>query len=231
MTMIRINLIAERKAGAPKAVKKTSEQQSEIQENLILIVLVLAAAGIVYLMVSNLNGKLRAEQARFARLDQQYNSLKKYEQEQEDYEIQKELLNEKITKISDLKDLREGPVKLMEDVANALPESAWLVSIWQGFDANLAKATRSQGRVIVPGGGSRLEPALVKVEGLAKTADAVTNFTDRIQKLDVRYYDTELNNYAQVEDSDDGSREFKFEIFFKVRRGSPQPQNEGGQQP
>jgi Tfp pilus assembly protein PilN len=218
MTMIRINLIAEKKAGASKAAKKPSGQQSEIQENFVLILFVVVSIALVAIIWNSVNNKLNEVRAENKRLTDEWKQVQGYQAEKEDYEIQKVLLSRKIAKISELKDLREGPVKLMEDVANALPESAWLKSIWQGYDRNLAQATRTEGTVIVPGPRKLGEPSLVMVTGQAKTADAVTNFTTRILNLDSRYYDTELNNYTQVEE-EDGSKGYRFEIFFKVRQG------------
>ena len=219
MSMIRINLIAERKAGASKAAKKPASQQSEIQENMVLILFVLVAIAVGAYIWNGVSNKLKDAQAEQVRLKKEWEQVKGYQAEKEDYEIQKELLNEKITKISELKDLREGPVKLMEDVANALPESAWLESIWQGYNKKLAEATRSEGMVIKPGKRALGEPSLVMVTGSAKTADAVTNFTTRIINLDSRYYDTELNNYLQFEE-EDGTKGYRFEVFFKVRLGT-----------
>ena len=226
MTMIRINLIAERKAGAPKVAKKPSRQQSELQENLILIIGVAIAAAVVFLLWNKVDKELNKELSRNAELQAEYQKVKPFEEKQEEYEIQKELLNEKIQKISELKDLREGPVKLMEDVYNALPDSAWLISIWQGYNRNLAVASRSEGIVFSPGRNLG-EPALVKVSGLAKTADSVTNFANKILNLDKRYYDTELNNYTRIA-NEDGVKEYRFEIFFKVRRGVKQSSGSGG---
>ena len=226
MTMIRINLIAEKKAGAPKAAKKPSRQQSEIQENLILIIGVAIAVAVVFFMWNSVTKSLDAEVAKNKKLTVEYNKIKHYQEKKERYEIQKELLNEKIQKISDLKDLREGPVKLMEDIYNALPDSVWLSSIWQGYNRKLTLATRSEGKAFSPGKNLG-EPALVQVVGFAKTTESVTNFANRILSLDSRYYNTELNNYSRVGEKD-GSKEYRYEIFFKVKRGSPKKDAKGG---
>lgn len=218
MTMIRINLIAEKKAGASKAAKKPSGQQSEIQENAVLILFVVLSIALVAIIWNSVSKRLEEVRAENRRLNQEWKQVQGYQAEKEDYEIQKVLLSRKIAKISELKDLREGPVKLMEDVANALPESAWLESIWQGYNKDLARATRSEGTVIVPGPKTLGDPSLVMVTGQAKTADAVTNFTTRILNLDSRYSDTELNNYSQVEE-EDGAKGYRFQIFFKVKQG------------
>ena len=220
MTMIRINLIAERKPGSQKAAKKTSRQSNELQDNLILIVLVALAVGMVVLMWQMVSRQLDRENAENRRLRAEWKKVEKYQEKKDRLELRKELLNEKIQKISELKDRREGPVKLMEDIHNALPEAVWLQSVEQWYDKNLALPTRSEGQVKEIGEGMS-QPAMVRVAGFAKTPDAVTNFASRILALDKRYTDTELNHWQKQKNDREGvtTKEYQFTIFFKVRKG------------
>lgn len=219
MTMIRINLIAEKKAGAPKAAKKPSAQQSEIREKMILILLVLLAFGVYMVMRYQVKSELDHVRQRNKKLKADYDRVKIWQDKKQEYEIQKELLNEKIRKISELKDRREGPVKLMEDVANALPESVWLGSLTQGYNAQLTKTTGKNRVAYKPSGKNIGDPALVKVSGYAKTSDSVTNFAAKVLNLDTRYEKIDLNN---VRLSGNQSKEFEFELFFKVKPKVPE---------
>jgi len=224
MTMIRINLIAEKKAGAAKTIKiKTPREQSQIQENLIIVVMALVAGIICFLLYRNVKQKLEDAQAENRRLTAEYKELEIWTKKKEDYEIQKILLNEKIQKIRDLKNRREGPVKIMEDVFNALPDSVWFSTISQGYDRKLVQASDKDRTAFAPGPRNMGDPALVKVTGYAKTTEAITNFADRLLKLDARYFDTELNNIEQTDDPSGGGKAYFFEIFFKVRSGLGAP--------
>lgn len=218
MTMIRINLIAEKKTAAPKATKKSSAsaasgQLAELQEYAILIVLLLIAFAVGYWRHSSVKQKVRetlnAEQA----LKKEHDSLKIWEDRKAEYEVQKLVLNEKIEKISQLKDRREGPVRLLEDIANVLPESVWLESLSQGFDATLTQKTTSYTEAFSPSGQGKLpDTSLVMVSGRARTSEAITSFAKSVINLSERYSGTDLNTITQ--DGSTGIHQFK--LFFSV---------------
>ena len=226
MTMIRINLIAEKKTGSakPSAAKKAPSQKSELEENLILIVCVALALGLAFWLNHKTKKEYQAAYAEHTRLKAEYEKVKKWKEEKEKYDIQKELLNEKIQKISDLKDKKVGPVKLMEDVNNVLPESVWLVGITQGYNNNLVQKSASMKQAFKP--GSRLGNSntdLVMVSGYAKTTDSITNFAKKILSLDQRYFETDLNSYTREEQG------YSFNLFFRIKpAGGTSDQPEGG---
>lgn len=213
MTMIRINLIAERKAGAPKAAKKPTGQTSEIQENLILIISVLLAFFVFMFMRHLVKSELAEKASQHAALEKEWEEVKVWKKKKEDFEIQKELLNEKIERISELKDKRQGPVKLMQDIANMLPESVWLESISQGYDKTLTDPTgkgRARHNMPAPIGKS----SLVQLSGYASSQEAITNFANRILSLDKFYQRTDLNKIVRT---GAGPQEYRFSIFFEVK--------------
>jgi len=215
MTMIRINLIAEKKAGAPKVAKKSSRQPTWVQDNVILIVAGLIAIGLAAYLFHTVKKELEAKVQEKAELQKTYNSLKIWETKKEEFEIRRQLLIEKIQKISDLKENRDGPVKLMEDVANVLPESVWLASIAQGYDSNLVKPSRKGGKAAKPGSKNIGSSRLIRIRGFARTTDAITNLARAFIKLDERYKKTDLNNYEEVNDA---SGQFEFELFFELEK-------------
>ena len=225
MTMIRINLIAEKKAGAPKAAKKPSRQAGVVQEYLVGIVCVIIAFGVCYFMYSSVQRELNRELSKQRKLNAEYDKVKHWQDKKLEYEIQKELLNEKIQKITDLKDRREGPVKLMEDIANALPESVWLEYIQQGYSGKLTKPVAKNRKSATPSKNLG-DPALVMVKGYAKTQDAITNFANKVINLDSRYYATDLNNLSQK--TEEERKQYEFELYFKVKLGVDAAEPEKG---
>jgi Tfp pilus assembly protein PilN len=223
MTMIRINLIAEKKASAPKAAKKStaaSGQLAELQEYAILLVLILIAAAVGYWHHSTVKERVRQTRVKEAQLKQEYETLKIWEERKLEYEVQKLILNEKIEKISQLKDNREGPVKLLEDIANVLPESVWLDSLQQGYDTTLVQSSQSYTESFKPDTGRLPSIHLVKVTGRARTSEAITSFAKNVINLSERYSGTDLNTITQ--DAESGIHEFQ--LFFTV---STAPKDKG----
>ncbi len=230
MTMIRINLIAERKAGAPKAQKKATRQTSELEENLVLIVMVLVTLGACYANYHVFKKEQESLYAQKVALEAEYKKLEVWIQKREEFEIQKELLNEKIQKISMLKDRRQGPVKLMEDIHNVLPETIWLTDITQGMDRALLSGTkpgRTAGSTTNQKGISNIQE--VRVVGLAKNTDAITTFARNVQNMEDRYSEIDLNQYSLTAFESENGTGFGFQLFFKVqpvKKNNPKP--EGG---
>jgi Tfp pilus assembly protein PilN len=215
MTMIRINLIAERKTGAPKAVKKPTGRESELKDNFILIIGALAAV-LVFMGLRHIaNKEDRTVAAEKVRLESEWEKVKIWKEKKREYEIQKELLNEKIQKISELKDRREGPVKLMEDIANVVPDSVWLGSIRQGYDKDLLKPSAKNRKVQKMPGKAAGKPYEIIVSGYANSAEAITNFANKILTMDSRYKKSSLNDYSQ---KGNGPQEYAFNIYFEIKK-------------
>lgn len=214
--LIHINLIAGKKAGtAPKTAKKSTGQQSELQENAILIMSVLLAFALVFTMRHFVKKELRKQQTEEATLKAEWEQLKHWEEKKETYEIQKELLNEKIKTISDLQDQRQGPVQLMEDIYNVLPESIWLKEIRQGYDRGLLAPTKSGRKVYQLPGRNLGTPREFVVTGFASSAEAITNFANKVLSMNQRYNDTVLNDIFQT---GGGPQEYTFNLYFQTKK-------------
>lgn len=230
MTMIRINLIAERKAGAPKTTKKATRQTSELEENIVLIVMVLVALGACIAHYQVLKRQQMSLLAQKSALEAEYKKLEVWIQKREEFEIQKELLNEKIQKISTLKDRRQGPVKLMEDIHNVLPETIWLTDVTQGMDRALLSVTRPGREAGKPANQKGITSNLeVRVSGYAKNTDAITTFARNVQNMEDRYSEIDLNQYGLADKEITEGSGFKFQLYFKVapaKKDNPKP--EGG---
>lgn len=216
MTMIRINLIAEKKAGAPKVAKKSTGQTSELQENMIIIVSIFIAALVCGGIYMNVNNRLSEVRSKEAGLKKKWNELKVWQDKLDEYEIRSKILNEKIQKISELKEGRQGPVKLMEDIHNLVPESVWLTSIHQGYDKSLLNPTAS-GRKKAAAWKNVGSKYLIRIVGQASSQEAITNFANRVINLDKSYYKTDLNEITRA-NGQSNQLVYNFSLFFEIRK-------------
>jgi len=233
MTMIRINLIAEKKATAPKAVKKQASggAQSELQENAILIVSFLVAVaiamGITY-FIKNEYKKVRAEELR---LQAEWEEVKIWQERKENYEIRKELLNDQIAKISALKDSREGPVQLMTDVYNIMPDSVWLSDVRQGYKIDLVKPSKPSRKVTKLPGRNLGAEREYRLRGFASSPEAATTYANRLREMDATYKNVMLNDLerTEVEDNEEGPGAFLFHLYFELEpKSKSAAQGQGG---
>jgi len=223
--MIRINLIAERKAAAPKATRKKSQTASELQDNIIILVFAVLAIAVFLGRRHMINSETSQLKRTKAQKDKEYKEVSVWKERQLDYEIQKELLNDKINKISELKDRREGPVKLLEDIYNNVPSSVYLTSIAQGYDGRLVKPP-TKGTTVFSPGENIGAPNQFRIKGRTKTIDAAGTLANRIFSIESRYTDGILSTVD--EDEKEGQNEFEFAIFFKTSKGAEPKTDQGG---
>ena len=128
--MIKINLVSEGRR--PVVSRKTKERLGiaglTLSEGLFLLVLVLGV-----LLVGGywwyLRGEIRERDQAIAVAQKEVDELQQVLQEVEDYKIKKEKLEHKINIINDLKRRQWGPVRIMDQISNALPELLWLDSM------------------------------------------------------------------------------------------------------
>ena len=129
--MIKINLLAERKAAKAKASPSASPMKLDMggSQNLLLagIILIgfLVALGWSWARMAELskvqNEKVQAE-AELKRLEE-------VRKKAEAFKKQKELLERKITLITDLKKKQAVPVHILDQVSRNLPDFMWLDSM------------------------------------------------------------------------------------------------------
>lgn len=234
MTMIRINLIAEKKATSGKGPKKAAAAAggggggagrfSEIQDNLIIVVAMVLALVVVLGMRHVIKKELNEVSAENRRLTQEWDEVKHWQAEKETYEIRKLLLNEKINKISSLKDTREGPVTMLEDLYNILPDSVWVLEIKQGYNAQLVTPTKNnRTNYGLPANLGR--PVDFLIVGRANSPEAMTNFTNKLRSFQTRYRNVTLNNFSV----DRESNVVDFNLYFEIiPNSSAATQGEGG---
>ena len=128
--MIKINLLAERRAAKTKA-KAATPLKFEMggSQNLLLagimVVGVLVAGGWWWARVSELD---RVRQAKVA-AEAELKRLEDVRKKAEAFKTQKELLERKINLITELKKKQAVPVHILDQVSRNLPEFMWLDSL------------------------------------------------------------------------------------------------------
>jgi len=231
--MIRINLNGEKKGTPVKAKRKKREQVSELEQNLVLLICILVGIGVFFFIGWKIKSAFEEQRRIRDAKKAEYKTLEKWTQKKLEYDIQKELLTEKINKISQLKERREGPVKLLEDVFNNLPKSIWIDSIIQGYDRRLTNVIERGMDVLKPGQNIG-KPNRVRLIGQSRTQDAAGTFANRIQGLDTRYKNVTLNTIIEKEGNAVPVYQFKLFLemvpgYEKVLKAEQSAADEGGQ--
>jgi type IV pilus assembly protein PilN len=124
--MIKINLVAETPAAATVKTEKTQFSLGTRQGDIVLVVtLVLGAivVGTQWYLLTTQRADLRAVESQRR---QERDELLKYIKLVEQLEARREALRHKINVINDLKQKQQGPVRIMDEVSQALPELVWL---------------------------------------------------------------------------------------------------------
>ena len=127
--MIKINLISETPAAAPKKRRRPEISLGARQGDIILLIALVIAASVVgarwYWLTSTRDALQREERARQTERDE----LRPYIEKVEELERKRDVLKHRIEVIRQLKDNQRGPVRIMDEVSRALPELVWLESM------------------------------------------------------------------------------------------------------
>ena len=153
--MIKINLLAERKAAKAKAATSFKFEMGGSQNLLlagIMVVGLLVAAGWSWARVSELN-RVRQEKVT---AEAELKRLEDVRKKAEAFKKQKELLERKINLITELKKKQAVPVHILDQVSRNLPEFMWLDSLTANANA-------------------------INIVGKATTYNAVSNLYDNLR--------------------------------------------------
>jgi type IV pilus assembly protein PilN len=128
--MIKINLVSEGRR--PVVSRKTKERLGIAGltpgEGVFLLALVLGALGMLGFWWY-LRGEIKDREEAIAEAQREVDELAQVLQEVEDYKAKKAELEHKIQVINDLKRNQWGPVRIMDQISNSLPELLWLDSM------------------------------------------------------------------------------------------------------
>jgi type IV pilus assembly protein PilN len=117
--MIRINLLPIR------AVQRKERLRGQVIVLALFLILVSAGCAAAY---ASIVSKLEAENQGIARTQDELNQLRKDLGEVAQYKKLQGELQGKLDVLAQLKSARSGPVRLLDDLSNALPERLWLTS-------------------------------------------------------------------------------------------------------
>jgi len=127
--MIKINLVAETPAAAAVKTERAPFSLGAKQGDIVLVITLVLASIVVgtqwYLLTSQ-RTDLRAIEGQRR---QERDELLKYIKLVEQLEARRETLRHKINVINDLKQKQQGPVRIMDEVSQALPELVWLTKL------------------------------------------------------------------------------------------------------
>jgi type IV pilus assembly protein PilN len=125
--MIKINLVSEgrRPVVSRKAKEKLGIAGLALGEGLFLLAL-LVGAGAVLGYWLHLRGEVKDREQAIATAQKEVEELAQVLKEVEDYKTKKEKLEHKIEVINDLKRSQRGPVRILDQISQALPELLWL---------------------------------------------------------------------------------------------------------
>lgn len=175
--MIKINLLAERRAAKAKARAKAGSSFSfEMggSQNLLLagimVVGLLVSASWWWARVSELN---RVRQAKIT-AEVELKRLEEVRKKAEAFKTQKELLERKINLITELKKKQAVPVHILDQVSRNLPEFMWLDSLTANANA-------------------------ISIVGKATTYNAVSNLYDNL-RASGQFGDVVLGKTTEIAD-------------------------------
>jgi len=154
--MIKINLIAAAEKG--KSREKAAprlEGSGALGQNVLMIGVVVLALLVVGWRWTALAGEHRRLSAEIVRAEQEKERLQAIIKKGEEYKAKKDLLQRKITLVSQLKRNQSGPVHLLDEISKQLPDFLWLDSMNEASWA-------------------------VSIQGKATTYNAVSNFYNNL---------------------------------------------------
>ena len=117
--MIRINLLGEK-------LDKSGLYFLQVLGYFAAVLTVLAGC---FVVLGGLNDEVETLEQEKQLLESKLAKLKRKTKEVQGLEEKKQLLKEKLMTISSLKAKKTGPVQLLDDLNNAIPERAWLLEV------------------------------------------------------------------------------------------------------
>jgi len=155
--MIRINLIAEKKAEKVKKPFFTLEAGNEAAGNMLMAAVIVGAILLCGYKYISLRSNLSDLSSRIADANQEKERLQEILRKGEEFKQHRELLRKKVDLISALKKNQSVPVHLLDQVSRKLPEFLWL-------DSMTERANR------------------ISISGKATNYNAVSNFYNNLKE-------------------------------------------------
>ncbi len=182
--MIRINLLP------VKAARKKEQLRNQI---IVLVVTLLLVIGGCFAVYSSLQGDISDVKNDIHRHQQEINRLKKKIGEVNRFKKLQQELKNKLAVLAALKSSKSGPVHMMDDLINVLPDKMWIEEFKQRGDS-------------------------ITISGIGLTEDDVADFMTSLEKS--KYYkDVVLKVTKQQEKQ--GLKLQRFTVTCKVEKHKP----------
>jgi type IV pilus assembly protein PilN len=142
--MIKINLLSQAQGtGKPRAAAPKLEGAGTFGQNTLMAGVVLLALCFIGWRWYTLASETKQLQTEIAKAEKERDRLQAIIKKGEEYKVKKDLLQRKITLITQLKHNQSGPVHLLDEVSKQLPDFLWLDSMSESaFNIQIAgKAT------------------------------------------------------------------------------------------
>jgi type IV pilus assembly protein PilN len=153
--MIKINLLATAQPGKVKAAKAPRLEVGDLGQNVLMAGVVLLAVLFIGWRWYDLASEASRLRREIAAAEEEKRRLQEIIKKGEDFKAKKELLQRKITLITQLKRNQSGPVHLLDEVSKQLPDFLWLDTMTEsGFN--------------------------IQIQGKATTYNAVSNFYNNL---------------------------------------------------
>jgi type IV pilus assembly protein PilN len=117
--MIRINLLGD----------KVDTSASHVLQIAGFVACLILAVGVCFGVQSSTSSSLEIAKSESQKLQNELNNLKKITRRVRDLEKKKTRLHEMLTTIANLRAKQHTPVRVIDELNNALPERAWLTSV------------------------------------------------------------------------------------------------------
>ncbi len=128
--MIKINLLAQAQpAGKARAAAPRFEGVGTLGQSFLMVALVVLAALFIGWRWYTLASEQKQLQTEVAKAEKERDRLQAIIKKGEEYKVKKDLLQRKITLITQLKRNQSGPVHLLDEVSKQLPDFLWLDSM------------------------------------------------------------------------------------------------------
>lgn len=165
--MIRINLLPIR------AAQKKAKLRSQLSVLIVCLVLAVVVCGALYMQQKMAIADIKQE---IADIDKENKALKKKLGEVANFEKKKQEVEQKLQVLSDLKAAKSGPVHLLDELSNALPDKVWLTDFKE-------------------------QNGVIEIKGFGDTEKTVAGFMNNLEKSPY-YQNVELAVTEQASVSD-----------------------------
>ena len=115
--MIKINLLP---------IRAARKREFVIQQLILFAVLLIGGAVAIYLVSSNMDGKIESKKREISRTEQQIEQYRKAIGEVEKFKGLEDKLNRKLEIIESLIKCKTGPVRVLDKLSQLIPKQVWL---------------------------------------------------------------------------------------------------------